>query len=169
MVGCCSLCKTTDYRKLQPRLLSNWPSIPIEVEPLAAHTVLRSLRALGSPNPALRAGHLEKAGPLKTDQDNFIVDAPFPAPLLIEKDISIEKGPDGKGAKGMWSVGALAAEIKGTEGVLSVGIFCGINGEQALKIGSGRGGQKPVAVYFGMEDGSVAKRVAMADGTVAAS
>lgn len=42
------------------------------------------------------------------------------------------------------------------EGVLSVGLFVGENGAQAAK--TGKGGQKPVAAYFGMEDGSVAVR-----------
>ena len=41
----------------------------------------------------------------------------------------------------------------------------GENGAQALKRGKMGGGQKPVAAYFGMEDGSVAVRVANEDGT----
>ena len=44
------------------------------------------------------------------------------------------------------------------EGVLSVGIFGGMNGLQAQKKGMRRGGEKPVAAYFGMEDGSVVVR-----------
>ena len=157
----------TDHRKLKPRLLTNWPSIPIEVEPLATQSVLTTLRALGSPAPKIRVGHMEKSGPIKTDQDNFIVDAPFPTPLLVTKDVSVAKGLEGKGEKGIWEVEALAAEIKGIEGVLSVGLFCGVNGVQASRLGLGKGGQKPVAAYFGMEDGSVAKRVALEDASVA--
>ncbi len=53
---------------------------------------------------------------------------------------------------------ALAKKIKGIEGVLSVGIFCGVNGEEGgLK---GWGGEKPVAAYFGMADGEVVVRKA---------
>ena len=33
-------------------------------------------------------------------------------------------------------------------------------------MGRNKGGQKPVAAYFGMEDGIVARRVALEDGTV---
>lgn len=49
----------------------------------------------------------------------------------------------------------LAREIKLIEGVLSVGLFVGENGAQVAKREGGKGGQKPVAAYFGMEDGSV--------------
>lgn len=153
-----------DHRKLQSRLLSKWPSIPIEVEPLAAHTVIAALSALGSSNPTLRQGVLQKAGPLKTDQDNFIVDAPFP-PLLLKRDVSrsqslhhTHKGMEGKGDEGKWEVETLAREIKLIEGVLSVGLFVGENGVEAERASKGRGGQKPVAAYFGMEDGSVVIR-----------
>ena len=41
------------------------------------------------------------------------------------------------------------------EGVLSVGIFSGENGEEALRAGRKTGGQKPIAAYFGMEEGGV--------------
>ncbi|MCJ1311833.1 ribose-5-phosphate isomerase rki1 [Agyrium rufum] len=153
-----------DYRKLQPRLLSHWPSIPIEVEPLSLHTVLASLRHLGSNNPEVRTGTQSKSGPLKTDQDNFIVDAPF-LPLLIPSDIKnsnsshpAHKGMEGRGDDGRWEVETLAKEIKLIEGVLSVGVFSGENGPQVLSRGGETGGQKPVAAYFGMQDGSVEVR-----------
>ena len=55
---------------------------------------------------------------------------------------------------------ALAKEIKLIEGVLSVGIFCGENGQEAAKAGRKMGGQKPIAAYFGMEDGGVVVRSA---------
>ena len=54
----------------------------------------------------------------------------------------------------------LAREIKLLEGVLSVGLFTGFNGSEASERGLQKGGQKPVAAYFGMSDGSVAVRVA---------
>lgn len=65
---------------------------------------------------------------------------------------------DGKGEDGKWDVETLAREIKLIEGVLSVGLFVGQNGLQAQKAGQKKGGQKPVAAYFGMEDGSVEVR-----------
>ena len=160
-----------DHRKLQPRLLSFWKYIPIEVEPLATHTVMKEILALGATSAVLREGHMMKAGPIKTDQDNFIIDACF-QPLLLPADVQksgslhpIQKGMEGKGEGGVWEVSELARKIKAIEGVLSVGLFVGENGEQAVKRGAGRGGQKPVAAYFGMEDGSVTVRVANEDGT----
>lgn len=150
-----------DHRKLQPRLLTKWPTIPIEVEPLAASTVIEALEDLGSKGPFIREGHISKAGPIKTDQDNFIVDAPFPT-LLIPSDL--ENGPStgmkGRGEGGVWEAEALAKEIKAIEGVLSVGLFVGLNGAEAAAGGKRLGGQKPVAAYFGMVDGEVIVRTA---------
>lgn len=104
---------------------------------------------------------------MKTDQDNFIVDAPFPT-LLLARDIQSSPSPsspsdgkanaDDKGKDGKWEVETLAREIKLLEGVLSVGLFVGFNGEQAAERGMKTGGQKPVAAYFGMEDGGVVIR-----------
>ena len=62
------------------------------------------------------------------------------------------------GKEGKWEVESLAREIKMMEGVLSVGLFIGMNGLQAVKGGLRKGGQKPVAAYFGREDGSVVVR-----------
>lgn len=162
-----------DYRKDQSRLLTNWPSIPIEVAPISVNTVLQTLRTIGSKDPKVRQGKLEKAGPLKTDQDFFIIDAPFPS-LLTQSDVS-ESKEDGKGPEGAddvpfgsrgesktkgdgkWEVQTLATRIKSITGVLEVGIFSGLDGKQAQAMGL-RGGQRPVAVYFGMQDGSVKVR-----------
>ena len=158
-----------DHRKLQRRLLTKWPSIPIEVEPLAANRVLSQLRTLGSPEPALREGQLAKAGPIKTDQDNFIIDAPFTT-LITSADIAAAKAEgkiiQGRGEGGSWEVQTLALAIKSLEGVLSVGIFTGLNGLQVAGVGDGTGGQKPVAAYFGMGDGSVVVRFADIEGNV---
>ncbi|KKY27455.1 putative ribose 5-phosphate isomerase a [Phaeomoniella chlamydospora] len=145
-----------DYRKLQPRLLTKWPTIPIEVAPLAAREVQSRLKALGSPKPVIREGNMAKAGPLKTDQDFFIIDAPFP-PLLTASDVAA--GKDGSGRNGIWQVELLAQKIRGTHGVLEVGIFAGPTGPEARAAGV-IGGEKPVACYFGMEDGSVTVRTA---------
>ena len=133
-------------------------------------TVISALKRLGSSKPFVREGHIQKAGPIKTDQDNFIVDAPFP-PLVLHTDIEQAdkqglKELKGQGENGQWEVQALAKEIKAIEGVLSVGLFSGENGVQAKARGKIAGGQKPVAAYFGMEDGSVAVRVTREDGTV---
>lgn len=118
--------------------------------------VISRLRRLGSPNPVLREGHVQKAGPIKTDQDFFIVDAPFPQ-LLTPEDIVA--GKDGSGKGGVWEVDALAKEIKEIQGVLEVGLFHGPTGPEAAAAGV-VGGQKPVAAYFGMLDGSVTVRKA---------
>ena len=143
-----------DYRKLQRRLLTEWKTIPIEVEPLAINTVVAQLiNELGSLGPRVRDGTQDKAGPAKTDQGNFIVDAPF-APLLLVSDVAA-LGPGFVQGRTGWEVTALATRIKCIEGVLSVGIFSGENGEHALARGIKMGGQKPSVVYFGMADGSV--------------
>lgn len=157
-----------DYRKKQDRLLTNWPTIPIEVAPIAVPTVLHSLRILGSTGPKLRTTLLEKSGPLKTDQDFFIIDAPF-QPLLTVADVEAGSRGKGDGSDGTWEVNNLSTAIKRLTGVLEVGIFAGLNGVDADTLrmkDAGKhvsvitGGQKPVAVYFGMADGSVDTRVA---------
>ena len=51
--------------------------VPIEVSPFAHTSVLRSLHTkLDSPKATLRMGRA-KAGPVVTDNGNFIIDAPF--------------------------------------------------------------------------------------------
>ncbi|KKZ64393.1 ribose 5-phosphate isomerase A [[Emmonsia] crescens] len=149
-----------DSRKLQPRLLTNWPSIPIEVAPLAVRRVISELKQLGSPFPKLRSAPAKKEGehtqPVKTDQGFFLIDAPF-SKLLLPSDVA--QGQDGSGKHGVWEVTALADRINLIPGVLEVGLFCGLTGPQAQTAG-GIGGQKPVAAYFGMPDGSVSVRKA---------
>lgn len=140
-----------DYRKAQRRLLTNWPSIPIEVAPIAHASVIRALKLLGSPLPVLREHSLSKTGPIQTDQSFYIIDAPFKT-LLNRTDV--EKGMDGSGKDGVWDVDTLAKTIKDINGVLEVGLFHGMNGEEAAAMGL-QGGQKPIAVYFGLADGGV--------------
>ena len=123
---------------------------------MAAHRVIDRLKALGCVEAKVREGHIAKAGPIKTDQDFYIVDAEF-RPLLIAEDIVA--GEEGKGANGVWEVETLARMIKDIHGVLDVGIFCGPTGPEAAQAGV-VGGQRPVAAYFGMEDGSVTVRTA---------
>lgn len=146
--------------------------------PIAARQVLTRLRELGSPTPRLRDGHLPKAGPLKTDQDFFIIDAPFP-PLLTVSDLKPsteaptfsssstlpqpashgKASTAGSGSSTGWEVTSLANAIKSIEGVLEVGIFSGRTGPEAIESGT-LGGQRPVACYFGMADGTVTVRKA---------
>ena len=66
----------------------------------------------------------------------------------------------GKGENGKWEVQSLAREIKLIQGVLEVGLFFGRNGVEVAADGEFGGGQKPVAAYFGMTDGSVVVREA---------
>jgi ribose 5-phosphate isomerase A len=142
-----------DYRKAQRRLLTKWPSIPIEIAPIAYGSVLAELKLLGSMAPALREHSLSKTGPIQTDQSFYIIDAPFKQ-LLTRSDVA--KGADGSGKDGVWDVDSLAAKIKDINGVLEVGLFHGMNGEEVAALGvKGRGGQKPIAVYFGQADGGV--------------
>jgi ribose 5-phosphate isomerase A len=146
-----------DYRKLQPRLLTSWKTIPIEIVPLAAPTVKRILITLGSPDPKIRQGGSAKAGPVVTDNGMWIIDAPFP-PLLTTADL--KDGDKGDGENGTWEVHALGRRLKRTVGILEVGLFHGRNGIQVANSGEEGGGQKPVAAYFGMENGEVEIRIA---------
>lgn len=123
---------------------------------------MQRLKILGSRSstgagPFLREGLITKAGPIKTDQDFYIIDAPFPTPLLLQEDIAAGKVSDP--TKGVWEVEALARAIKDINGVLAVGLFCGPTGPEAQAAGV-VGGQRPIACYFGMPDGTVTKRVA---------
>jgi ribose 5-phosphate isomerase A len=146
-----------DYRKLQPRLLTSWKAIPIEIAPMSAPVIKRMLITLGSPDPRIRQGGSAKAGPVVTDNGMWIIDAPFPA-LKLTKDLA--EGDKGDGSKGTWEVHALGRRLKRIVGVLDVGLFHGRNGIQVANAGEEGGGQKPVAAYFGMADGGVEVRVA---------
>lgn len=122
--------------------------------------MLTRLRELGSPTPKLRDGQPPETGPLKTDQDFYIIDAPFPH-LLTPSDLS-PPTIEGRGKDGQWEVQQLAHAIKAIEGVLEVGIFSGRTGPEAAQTGT-VGGQRPVACYFGMADGTVKVRRAGSD------
>ncbi|KAF9451573.1 ribose-5-phosphate isomerase [Macrolepiota fuliginosa MF-IS2] len=97
-----------DFRKNGESLGTNWaPGVPIEVVPFAYARVLRQLKeTFGSPNATLRMA-VKKAGPVVTDNGNFVIDAPF----------DTEKFQDS--AK-------LLAQIKLLTGVVEVGLFCGM-------------------------------------------
>ena len=57
--------------------------IPIEVVPFAYTKILQNLHLIGSPNASLRMAKA-KAGPVVTDNGNFIIDAPFPPEIMSD-------------------------------------------------------------------------------------
>ncbi len=68
-----------DYRKKSDKLGVQWTQgIPIEVVPLAYNKVIRDLTAEGATSVTLRLGGKAKAGPVVTDNGNFLLDAVFP-------------------------------------------------------------------------------------------
>ncbi|KAJ7220530.1 ribose-5-phosphate isomerase [Mycena pura] len=95
-----------DYRKNVQYLGTNFtPGIPIEVVPFAYAKVLQNLHhILGSPKASLRMA-VKKAGPVVSDNGNFIIDAPF--------DQETMKTPY-----------TIMAQIKMLTGVVEVGVFC---------------------------------------------
>ncbi|CAJ0540433.1 Ff.00g075480.m01.CDS01 [Fusarium sp. VM40] len=141
-----------DYRKQSPRLCTTWKTIPIEVLPLSAPDVLTRLRAMGSPKPVVRSGLPSKAGECVTDNGMWLIDAPFP-PLLLAKDVKSEG--EGRGKDGVWEVSALAEELVRTPGIVEIGLFHGFNGHESVKLGKQLQAQKPIAAYFGLENGEV--------------
>lgn len=65
-----------DFRKKSKKLGENWKfGVPIEVIPLAHVPIIEKLKKLGA-TPKLRMAQA-KAGPLITDNGNFIIDADF--------------------------------------------------------------------------------------------
>ncbi|KAJ6551424.1 ribose-5-phosphate isomerase [Mycena capillaripes] len=95
-----------DYRKNVEYLGTNFtPGVPIEVVPFAYAKVLQNLHhILGSPKASLRMA-VKKAGPVVSDNGNFIIDAPF--------DLEQMKVPY-----------TIMAQIKMLTGVVEVGVFC---------------------------------------------
>ncbi|KAJ7319120.1 ribose 5-phosphate isomerase A-domain-containing protein [Mycena albidolilacea] len=95
-----------DFRKNVEYLGTNFtPGVPIEVVPFAYAKVLQNLHhILGSPNASLRMA-VKKAGPVVSDNGNFIIDAPF--------DLEKMKTPY-----------TIMAQIKMLTGVVEVGLFC---------------------------------------------
>ncbi|KAK8119651.1 ribose-5-phosphate isomerase RKI1 [Apiospora kogelbergensis] len=137
-----------DYRKKVPNLLTGWPGIPIEVHPSLTEYVRRKLIDLGSRKPYVRSGLPGKAGPIVTDNGFHVIDAPFP-PLLLNSEREREDP-----SKGLYTVETLGHRISEIKGVLEIGLFSGPTGPEA-KDHNKDGGEKPVMVYFGMQDGSV--------------
>ncbi|TIB96646.1 ribose-5-phosphate isomerase [Wallemia mellicola] len=96
-----------DERKNSKLLGTSWTQgVPIEVAPFAYAKVLKNVAKLGSTKPALRMG-IKKAGPVVTDNGNFLIDAPFGE--------SYYRDPK-----------ELLMRIKMLTGVVEVGLFCGM-------------------------------------------
>ncbi|KIL64942.1 hypothetical protein M378DRAFT_186577 [Amanita muscaria Koide BX008] len=95
-----------DYRKNVNVLGTNFkPGVPIEVVPFAYAKVLQNLHHdLGSPNATLRMA-IKKAGPVVSDNGNFIIDAPFDRERMEDPY-------------------TIMARIKMLTGVVEVGLFC---------------------------------------------
>jgi len=95
-----------DHRKNVEYLGTNFPTgVPIEVVPFAYAKVLQNLHhILDSPTATLRMAKA-KAGPVVSDNGNFIIDAPF-------------------GREHMAEPYEIMARIKMLTGVVEVGLFC---------------------------------------------
>lgn len=124
------------------------------MDPFFATDVLADLQELGSLKPGIRLGIPAKAGECVTDNGNWIIDAPF-MPLRLKNDPPKDISESTK----TWEVAELAAAMKQLTGVVETGLFWGINGLDAEKNNLARANpQKPIAAYFGMQDGGVEVR-----------
>ncbi|KAG8898138.1 ribose-5-phosphate isomerase rki1 [Tulasnella sp. 403] len=96
-----------DYRKKSNVLGTSWKQgVPIEVASVAYAPLLLRLRKMGAPNATLRMAKA-KAGPVVTDNGNFVIDAPF-----AREDYE--------------RPGELLMKIKLLTGIVEVGLFCGM-------------------------------------------
>lgn len=70
-----------DYRKKSPSNLGvQWTKgVPIEIVPNSYAKVTRDLQEMGAKSVILRQGGSAKAGPVVTDNNNFLIDADFGA------------------------------------------------------------------------------------------
>jgi ribose 5-phosphate isomerase A len=94
-----------DHRKESAVLGSKWrQGVPIEVVPMARVPVTRRLLALGAKSATTRTGS-GKAGPVVSDNANFIIDADF-------GDIA--------------DPAALDAQLRAIVGVVETGLFVGM-------------------------------------------
>ena len=120
-----------DYRKDSEHLCQNWTKgIPIEVLPMACNAVRHHLAKKFNAKLSdlkIRIG-VEKAGPVITDNGNFVVDWKYDRTTAGDKTSSEWK--------------ALSDQIKLIPGVVETGIFAGMI----------------QAAYFGQKDGSVLKK-----------
>ncbi|KAG8824254.1 ribose-5-phosphate isomerase rki1 [Serendipita sp. 399] len=96
-----------DYRKNSRVLGTTYKQgVPIEVAPFAYAKLLQNVHRLGSEKAVLRMAKA-KAGPVVTDNGNFVIDAPF--------DETSYKNPR-----------SILEHIKLLTGVVEVGLFCGM-------------------------------------------
>ncbi|KAI8453303.1 ribose-5-phosphate isomerase [Phakopsora pachyrhizi] len=96
-----------DNRKDSSVLGTSWKQgIPIEVVPFAWAKVMRNIHKMGCPRATLRMGK-SKAGPVVTDNGNFVIDAPFDEVYMRDPM-------------------ELSYRLKMLTGVLEVGLFCGM-------------------------------------------
>ncbi|EPS97105.1 hypothetical protein FOMPIDRAFT_39757 [Fomitopsis schrenkii] len=94
-----------DYRKNSDVLGKNFKQgIPIEVAQFAYAKVLQNVHSLGSPGAVLRMAKF-KAGPVVTDNGNFVIDAPFPEEMMRDPYTLLKR-------------------LKMLTGVVEVGLFC---------------------------------------------
>lgn len=93
---------------------------------------------MGSVNPHLRMGKM-KAGPVVSDNGNFVIDAPFPEADMKEPKAVGRAIQKAVASADRSSPRQLLKRIKLITGVVEVGLFCDM----------------AKAVYFGNEDGSV--------------
>ncbi|KAF9432365.1 ribose-5-phosphate isomerase rki1 [Entomortierella beljakovae] len=92
-----------DFRKNSNVLGEQWKQgVPVEVVPFVWKTVFKKLQDMGSSEAKLRMA-VKKAGPVVTDNGNFLIDAPFG---LIQDPVTLLK------------------DIKLITGVVEVGLFC---------------------------------------------
>jgi ribose 5-phosphate isomerase A len=118
------------YRTDHPQFT---PGVPIEVVPFAYAKVLQNLRhVLGSPTATLRMAKA-KAGPVVSDNGNFVIDAPFPReimmnPFPVRELLLLLHGYT------KLQILQLLAKIKMLTGVVEVGLFC--NMAQAAYFGN---------------------------------
>lgn len=95
-----------DYRKKSVGLGTEWTKgVPIEIVPNSYAKVTLDLMKLGAKGVVLRQGGAAKAGPVITDNNNFLLDA----------DFGVIKDPQ-----------ALHAQIKALVGVVETGLFTGM-------------------------------------------
>ncbi|GJN91184.1 hypothetical protein Rhopal_004202-T1 [Rhodotorula paludigena] len=96
-----------DSRKDSKVLGTNWKQgVPIEVAPFAWAKVFVNLQKMGCEKPLLRMGKM-KAGPVVTDNGNFVIDAVFSESYMRDP-------------------AELLHRIKMLTGVLEVGLFTGM-------------------------------------------
>lgn len=126
-----------DYRKNSSILGQSWTAgVPIEVVPFAYATVLNHLNHFeGCIRPKLRMG-IAKAGPVVTDNGNFVIDAPFTPevyahPQDLLHSLKVIHTPS-------FAPQRLIHDQMLT-GVVEVGLFCGM----------------AQMAYFGTQDGGV--------------